>query len=27
MRESEIEGWRLALENIETKIAGLEVEE
>ena len=25
-RENEIEGWRLALENIETKIAGLEEE-
>ena len=25
-RENEIEGWRLALENIETEIAGLEEE-
>ncbi len=26
-RENEIEGWRLAIENIETEIAGLEGEE
>ena len=26
-RENEIEGWRLAIENIETEIAGLEREE